>query len=502
MKRIEDIFYQMQSFRCIDDKGCHSLLELKLAVDKLKKLFITNQLGDKERIIYLCDNSFCVYVILFTSVITDCILVPVSNTIPLKKLISYITRLKAKTVIIGDNSFQQEEQQIVRDYANLLILKKDQWIYQPIKREIKAKCKDHIPVHLLKKDPAMILFTSGTTREPKAVILSHSRVMSMLDAVCSYMLPNKDDVFVVAKKAHHVSSWICEILLSAYVDATTSIRNQSLLLPRVCMEKVHEDHGTILFVNPFLLKKMINIDGGDEMLKYTHSVYTSGAPLDKLLHKQANERWPNTRVYNVYGLTEAGPRVLAQGPNIPIVYGSAGVPIKGVSVYFENNSGPIKRPYKIGELYVKTPYQSLGVWLSDKPMDGWFRTGDVGYFDDQGNYYIVGRNDDILCCNSHNVNPVAVEEVVTSFPGIETSIVLIDVDINGVDKLITLYTTTDDKKINENILYQYLRAHLESYECPNEFHRITNRFISATGKTQRLEAKKYYQNIIKASLYK
>lgn len=501
MDKIENIFYRMHNFRCIDDNGYHNFPELKENVYKLKNLFDTNQLREKERIIFLCDNSFYTYVILFAAALTNCILVPISNTIPIKKLITYITTLRARAVIMQDNSVKQEDRQILENYTNLLICAKGNWIYQPAKNEDQTGTKENLPPFLRKEDPALILFTSGTTSEPKAVIFSHSRILGMLEAICSYMMPNKDDVFVIAKKAHHVSSWICEIMLSAFIDATVSLRNSSLLSPRLCLKHAYEDHGTILFVNPFLLKKMTQVNGGNELLKYTHSIYTSGSPLDKTLHQQASEYWHDTRIYNVYGLTEAGPRVFAQGPNTPIAFGSVGLPVKNVSVYFKKQDKLITCPYAIGELYVRTPYRSLGRWASQKPVEKLLRTGDIGYFDEEGNYYIVGRNDELLSCNSYNVNPVAVEEVVTSFPNVETCIVLVDVDANGVDKLIALYTTTDDQIIQEKALYQYIKERLEPHECPREFYKIASPFISATGKLQRSAAKKYFKDVIKKSLY-
>jgi long-chain acyl-CoA synthetase len=501
---IYDLWEKTSDFYCIDDQGKHDNKETKIKVINFYEILLKHGIVSRDVIIYLTKNSVEAIIVLFGILKADCVLAPVSCKIPIYKLMKYLHLLNAKAVILTLDDFSTEDLSILLIETNVIIHKNEKWCFIPKKN---SNIPDSIPsssnCRKMNSDIAFILFTSGTKNEAKAAMFTNERVIKMLQAIYDYMMPGSADVFIITKQVQHVSTWIGEILMSIFIDAALSIRKTSLLLPRLCIENAVKDKATILFTNPNLLAKLINVKCCKKRLNTLHSVYVSGSPLDKRAHEQADKYFLHAEIYNVYGLTEAGPRVLAQGSKTGVKYGSVGKPVKGVSVFIKQRIGEsaeyteIIEPGVTGELFVDSPYAVLGYW-PDEVFDGsLLHTGDTGYFDEDGFYYIIGRSDEIIFYHSHNINPFIIESYICSYEHVETCVVFDDKGIGQQDKIVALYTTSNNMDINQAELYGFVRKHLEPYECPIEIHRTDKSFISEYGKVQRNRAKEYYINEIK-----
>src|SRR5206468_10956586 len=130
-----------------------------------------------------------------------------------------------------------------------------------------------------------------------------------------------------------------------------------------------------------------------------------------------------------YGLSEASPVVSLNPIRGPWKAGSIGVPVPGVEVTVQNDDGQILPPGQIGEICVSGGNIMQGYWnqpqITARALrDGWLLTGDIGYRDAEGYYFITDRKKDMLLVNGINVYPREIEEIIYQFPGVKEAAVI------------------------------------------------------------------------------
>lgn len=318
---------------------------------------------------------------------------------------------------------------------------------------------------------ALILFSSGTTGKSKGIILSYFNIQRNAEMVIDYMRPTADDKILIIKSLAHSSTVVGELLVAlktntpVILGATT--QHMSSLWNYIISNKI-----TILCLNPTLLYLLtqyllrIKPDISNCNLK---KLYTSGSILGKEYVRKIKLILNSTSILNVYGLTEAGPRVTAQRQEEPI--GSVGLPIGNVKIIVTDENGRQLDCGQNGIISVKTEclfkgYVSNESTLKKSVYKDWLNTGDIGYIDSVGNLFITGRLDRMIICGSHNVYPEQVEEIIMKYNGIK------DCYVYGTDdpilgkKLICIY---ESKNELNSALLDHCRKHLAQYEIPKEF---------------------------------
>ncbi|HYB00032.1 MAG TPA: AMP-binding protein [Ktedonobacteraceae bacterium] len=296
-------------------------------------------------------------------------------------------------------------------------------------------------------DLAEIVFTSGTTGQPKGVMLTHNNITS--DAIASVSVVNilKDDRALSILPLSHMFELTIEIAI-LYVGA--SVVYARTLSPDTLMKLFASQGVTVMVLVPQALQLFLN---GIERevrrqkkekqwewllriaervpFRYRHLLFgqvhkrfgghfhffvSGGAYLAPGLHKQ----WENMgfRVLQGYGATECAPVVSATAYNEHI-YNSIGKPLPGVEVDIAED----------GELLVKGPNVSPGYWKNPEATtaafeNGWYHTGDLGYRDEKGNLYLKGRKKNlIVLANGLNVYPEDIENVLHTNPDVKDAVV-------------------------------------------------------------------------------
>jgi len=296
-------------------------------------------------------------------------------------------------------------------------------------------------------DLAEIVFTSGTTGQPKGVMLSHFNITSDAIAAVSFVNILKEDRALSILPLSHMFELTIEIAI-LYVGA--SVVYARTLSPDTLMKLFASQGVTCMVLVPQALQLFLN--GIERQVRqqkkekqwevlhriaerlpfrYRHVLFgqvhkrfgghfhffvSGGAYLPPNLHK----RWENMgfRVIQGYGATECSP-VVSATPFKEHVYNSIGKPIPGVEVRIAED----------GELLVKGPNVSPGYWKNPEATaaafeKGWYHTGDLGYRDGKGDLYLKGRKKNlIVLANGLNVYPEDIENVLLTNPGIKDAVV-------------------------------------------------------------------------------
>lgn len=360
------------------------------------------------------------------------------------------------SVVHGDVFFTSQEFDVIEKFTEpaFIICERSfsSFFSSDIKKiyfeDIKIESEDPDPdiIPLRKDQPMSIIFTSGTTGDPKGVMLSEENLLSNINTLSSMngLITSRDRIISVLP-FHHVYPFACTVLAPLYFGA-------SLILPKSMKGEdvfgaIKKYKGTILIAVPRLLELFSNsifkkakesswikrkmfglffkiskifnshgINAGKILFSTIHKNFTDfrffscgGARLDSDLQKELNCLGFN--IVEAYGLTETAPIAAINSFKNPVV-GSCGKAAKGVSIKIL----PIGLLKDHGEICIKGPNVMMG-YLNKQAetrkaiTDGWFHSGDIGYIDKCGNVFITGRKKEIIVLsNGKNIYPEELEK--------------------------------------------------------------------------------------------
>lgn len=334
-----------------------------------------------------------------------------------------------------------------------------------ITTETRNKFKDNYS-----KDEAVILYSSGTTGKSKGVILSHYAINTNSDAIIDYMQPNDNDCIYIAKVLSHSSTLTGELLV-ALKSKTKLVIAPTITLPRIVFSSIENFGVTIICLNPALLTKYADEYKSKRFsLPTLSTIYVSGSILRDEVFNSVCNVFKGIVVCNVYGLTEAGPRVSAQRINC-CKSNSVGKPIDGVDIKIVDFNGNIVSQGERGIIHINTPSRFsnyvVGEHKNKSLYNDWLNSGDVGLVDDNGELRITDRVDDLIIIDAHKIYPSDVEQKIIG-NSIISECVVVKIETNTDEFIACLYTADND--IDTDIKQKLLKI-LMPYEIPRIFMR-------------------------------
>lgn len=342
-------------------------------------------------------------------------------------------------------------------------------------------------------DEAVVFFSSGTTGPAKGICLSHQAINTNADSVIKYMNPQAHDRIYIVKSLAHSSTFVCELLVGLK-SGMAVLLGPSVLSPNKVLKNISENDITILCTNPTLLKLYCHANKNTDFeLKSLRTIFTSGAIASPLLIQTARSIFCNAEILNVYGLTEAGPRVTAQKYGEKNNNGSVGKAIDGVRVKVVDSNGEQLHAERIGRVYVQT-HSLYTEYILKKEihmmMDGaWLNTGDLGYWDFDGELHIVGRQDNMINVSGHNVYPEQIEDYIQRHTGVSECLVFgVPDEISG-QRIICFYT---NPRLENDMIRAECQKTMAAYEIPKEFIAVDAIPLTQNGKPSRILAQHIY----------
>jgi len=270
------------------------------------------------------------------------------------------------------------------------------------------------------RDPealAVLLYTAGSSGEPKAAMLTHRALLSHLRNVASLQVLRRNDVVLAVLPLFHVFGLNAVLGSWAMSGARLVIMNGF----DGCVDVLAAEKITNFPVVPPMLARILDDERAVASLGSVTRVVSGAAPLSVDLREQFTVR-TGLRVEQGYGLTEAAPGVTATFGSDSLGHGHVGRPLPGVEVRIGDGTEPAEP----GEIWVRGPNMFSGYWPDGSggpDADGWFATGDVGYMID-GELFLVDRSRELIIVNGFNVYPAEVEEAIAELPEVESVAVI------------------------------------------------------------------------------
>jgi acyl-CoA synthetase (AMP-forming)/AMP-acid ligase II len=325
------------------------------------------------------------------------------------------------------------------------------------------------------EETAVIIFTSGTSGEPKAVVLSHRAVLARLQMTLhiTRRLPHQvdesaRDVTLLTGPLFHVGSM--QALLRAIIVGDTLVLSHGRYDPGDVLDLIERHRINRWNAVPTMVSRLLDHpDVPRRDLSSLKSISIGGAPVHAELMRRIRTDLPSVspRIPTGYGLTEnGGQATAAAGSEMVELMGSTGRPLPCVEVRFL-----VHPDMPDGEILLRSPTQMTGYYGCDQsPIDkeGWLHTGDLGRLDDKGNLWITGRCKDMIIRGGENIAPVAVERALMMISGVQEAVVFGVPHADLGEEVMAVVVVEGDLTASQ--LQEQLRGKVASFSVPSRWH--------------------------------
>lgn len=341
------------------------------------------------------------------------------------------------------------------------------------------------------EDLALLQYTGGTTGHPKGVMLTHYNLVANVQMCEAWLY-----------KTEQGNEVVLGVLPFFHVYGMTTVMNLSImqgskmvLLPKFeakeVLKTIHKQRPTLFPGAPTIYIGLLN---HPDLNKYDLSsikACISGSDSLPIEVQEQFEKATGGRLVEGYGLTETSPVTHANFVWTKRINGSIGVPwpntdckIIGMDTLEETNVG------EVGEIVIKGPQVMKGYWNNPEETenvlkDGWLYTGDLGYMDDEGYFYIVDRKGDMIIAGGYNIYPRDIEEVLYEHEGIQEVVVVGIPDSYRGETVKAFVVKRSGAHLTKEILDDYCREHLAAYKVPKSYEFRDELPKTAVGKILR-----------------
>jgi len=419
---------------------------------------------------------------LFGILHSGAVAVPINNFLKPDE-VNYILNDAGIDVLITDADLGSHVRALHAARPNLKLLKIEELNERPPRDgRAPSRSKPHV-TQAKPADLAVLIYTSGTTGRPKGAMLSHGNLLHNVES-CRIVLQTVDlDRFAILLPLFHSYMLTVGLLLPLLVGGSI-VLVKSLHPVRNVLQEILQRQATVMPAIPQFYRSMVN---APIPVPLPLRMCVSGAaplPVQVLQEFEAKFHIP---LIEGYGLSEASPVVTKNPLDGTRKPGSIGLPIPNVEVSIQNESGQFLGPNQIGEVCVKGGNVMMGYWKQPEETakamrQGWLLSGDIGYRDEQGYYFITDRKKDMLLVNGINVYPREIEEILYQFPGVKEAAVIGRPDSRKGEQPVAFISPNEGQAVEETELRNFLRKRLADYKVPRKIIVLPALPRNATGK--------------------
>jgi long-chain acyl-CoA synthetase len=346
---------------------------------------------------------------------------------------------------------------------------------------------------------AIVLFTSGTTSQPKAVELTHNNLTSYVTGTVEFGSAAPTDAALICVPPYHIAG-VSAALSNVY--AGRKMVYLPIFDPQEWVRLIDAEHVTSATVVPTMLDRIMTVlEGGQPRLPSLRNLAYGGSKVPLPLVRKALELLPHVGFVNAYGLTETSSTIAvltpddhrdAQAAADPAVVrrlASVGQPVPSVEVQIRDEGGAVLPAGQTGELFVRGEqvsgrYTGIGSVLD---ADGWFPTKDIATLDEGGYLFIGGRSDDTIIRGGENIAPAELEDVLVEHPHVRDVAVVGVEDPQWGQAIVAVVVPAVGADPDPEELREHVRKSLRGSRTPDRVVFRDELPTNATGKVLRRE---------------
>jgi long-chain acyl-CoA synthetase len=340
-------------------------------------------------------------------------------------------------------------------------------------------------------DTVVLLYTSGTTGQPKGAELTHANMISNSSVSAETLVElSEEDVVMGCLPLFHCFGLTCG--LNAAVEEGACLTLVPRFDAKKALEVIGRDGVTVFEGVPTMYAGMLHVeDPGSFDVSSLRACISGGSAMPVEVMKNFEKTF-DCIVLEGYGLSETSPVASFNRPDIERRPGSIGVPVRGVEMKLIDDDGNDVDEGEVGEIAIKGENVMKGYWGKDKEteeaiVDGWFRSGDMAKTDEDGYFFIVDRKKDLIIRGGYNVYPREVEEALYEHEGVaEVAVIGIPDDDLG-EEVGAAVALKDGSEATEEELQAFAKERLAAYKYPRAVWLVDELPKGPTGKILRRE---------------
>jgi len=427
-----------------------------------------------------------------------------------------ITRLGATAVCIAAAYKRDEMARLVNDSLSSVLVTCEELLSQVPDRSVIPQVKDVIVIERDDKLKAMIegrtslttpplrvecagddvatfLYTGGTTGVSKGAMLTHRNLLYAAHMVSYYEKTVSDDVGICFMPLNHVFG-LCHIMHSTFYGCSTLVLSKGFDMDGI-LASVEANRITRFYAVPTIYIRFLNNPESKKYLKTLRYVFSAATSMPATVVRQWKDEY-RLAIHESYGMTESA-SIVTFNHYYPHRHriGSVGVAAGLAEVRLFDPQDKEVGPGEQGEIVIRSPNIMKGYF--NQPQEnavalrgGWFHSGDVGRFDEEGYLYIVDRIKDVIITGGENVFPREVEDVLYTHEAVNECAVVGWPHPEYGEAVTVFLTLKQDKTADEETLIRFCKERLARYKVPKKVHIVNELPKSPQGKILRRELRK------------
>jgi acyl-coenzyme A synthetase/AMP-(fatty) acid ligase len=428
-----------------------------------------------DRVVICMDNRVETALAVFATASLGAVFVVLNSKLKAKGLQKILQQVSAKACIADENTMQLFSAPF--SYARLLVAEKPEAQVQPEwtswHEAMKLGNETKIEWPGIDVDPACIVFTSGSTSDPRGVTLSHDNIRFVVAAIQERLGYRPDDT-IGCFLPFAFDYGLYQVFLAAQAGATLYVGTPEDVGPRL-PAIMRQAEITVLPGVPTVYAALIALGRRQPLqLPVLRAITNTGERLPLTYIEQLRAMIPGLQVFPMYGLTECKRVSILLPSEFESKRESVGRALPGTEVYAIDADGARLAPGETGQLVVRGRHVALGYWQAAEETAQRFRkrapeapvelfTGDTGFVDNEGFIFFGARNDDLLKHRGTRVSPLEIEVEACAISGvIEAAVVK-----RESDDTLHLFVTISDSSMNPETILQQLNHNLEPAKIPD-----------------------------------
>jgi len=351
---------------------------------------------------------------------------------------------------------------------------------------IEKESSEKISIPLQEEDESLYLYTSGTTGRPKGVVLTNDHLTCFPETLHHAVLISEQDTHGLVLPISHITG---PCILNLMVESGMSVSVIEEMKPKKILDAVQNHRITFFHSSPTIFQMILSIPHWERYdCSSLRAIAMMGMVVPEQLMKEFGERYPHLQPLRGYGTTETSPLLththLKDGPR---KMASDGKAAPRVELKIIDRDGKEVEVGQIGEIIARGPQIMKGYFkdreaTAKKIKNGWYHTGDLGRFDEDGYLYIVGRADDMIITGGLNVYPSEVETVLLKHPKVQEAAVVGIPDPGRGQVLRAIIVLKHGETATHREILSFCKERLASFKMPRQLEFKDSLPKSSTGK--------------------
>lgn len=351
------------------------------------------------------------------------------------------------------------------------------------------------PLHRDRNDTAAILYTGGTTGTPKGAMLSHMNLKSSVFNIAYHERCTPKDRALCFLPLNHVFGQV-HIMSSTVFSCGATILQPSFDMQNA-LDVIEQYEVTKFYAVPTIYIRLLGLPGLKEKFRSIRYCFSAAASMAMEVVREWKQK-TGLDIFESYGMTESAAMV-TYNHYYQHKIGSVGTPVNIVDVQIRDAEGNVLKQGEQGEICICGPNITRGYLNNpDETRSAfwgqWYRSGDVGVFDEDGYLFIVDRLKDMIITGGENVYPREVEEILYTLPEVLECAVIGLPDAEYGERVTAFIVPQAGQRIDSPTLKAHLKTRLANYKVPKEFIAVAELPKSSTGKLLKRQIRSQYHS--------